>query len=40
MDRLLESLPVMGFGMLGIFIVMVIIYIITAIIGRIGNKKA
>ena len=39
MDNFIESLKIMGLGMLGIFIVMVLIYIIILLIGKIPQKK-
>ena len=39
MDNFIESLKIMGLGMLGIFIVMILIYIIILLIGKIPEKK-
>lgn len=39
-SHLMESLPVMGMGMLGIFIVMLIIYAVTFAMSRMKMKRS
>lgn len=40
-EGFLETLPIMGFGMLGVFLVMFLIYIsIVALLAIFGGKKA
>ena len=38
-DRLLEVLPIIGTGMLGIFVVTGVIIVLVALINKIGNKN-
>ena len=37
-DIFIQTLPIMGYGMLGIFVVIGIIYLAVAVIGRITMK--
>lgn len=38
LDAFLQTLPIMGYGMLGIFVVMAIIYFAVLIIGKLTMK--
>ena len=38
-DQLLEVLPIIGTGMLGIFIVTGVIIVLVALINKLGNKN-
>ena len=38
-DLLMEALPVMGTGYLGIFIVTVVIIAVVSLLSKLGNKK-
>lgn len=40
LDAFLYTLPIMGFGMLGIFFIIGIIYCVVALLGKISNHKA
>lgn len=38
-DAFMQTLPIMGYGMLGIFVVMAIIYLAVLIIGKLTMKQ-
>ncbi len=38
-EKLLEALPIMGIGYLGIFVVTAVIILVVYLLNKLGNKK-